>query len=344
MKSIEDDPTITPGSLQQASAVLTPKGNSVVTSVADDMFGRGGGGGGKVSPPPGPMTADMPPIPSLSLSSSTWSFQPTSQSSFNSPLSKMSMSGGGVGMKTSSQGVGWGGGDPHGGGADMWKSRQGGGGGGPPPGLSKTLPPTAAPSNGWGSLSGRWGPPQHTTWGQPPPAHALWLLLKNLTPQIDGSTLKTLCVQHGPLQSFHMYLPHGIAFAKYSTREEATKAQNALNNCVLGNTTIFADVQPEREIVALLNQLGNSGGGGGGNSQAGAAAGDGNSPWSSSRQPQPKQVVDTWGSGSQLWGGGGGGGTSSSLWGAALDSDRSTPSTASLNSFLPPDLLGGESM
>lgn len=41
--------------------------------------------------------------------------------------------------------------------------------------------------------------------------------------QIDGSTLKTLCVQHGPLQNFHLYLNHGIALAKYSTRDEANK-------------------------------------------------------------------------------------------------------------------------
>lgn len=41
--------------------------------------------------------------------------------------------------------------------------------------------------------------------------------------QIDGSTLKTLCVQHGPLQNFHLYLNHGIALAKYSMKDEANK-------------------------------------------------------------------------------------------------------------------------
>lgn len=43
--------------------------------------------------------------------------------------------------------------------------------------------------------------------------------------QIDGSTLKTLCVQHGPLQNFHLYLNQGLALARYSTREEAAKAR-----------------------------------------------------------------------------------------------------------------------
>ena len=50
-----------------------------------------------------------------------------------------------------------------------------------------------------------------------------WLLLKNLTAQIDGSTLRTLCMQHGPLHNFHLYLTHGIALVKYSNGQEAKK-------------------------------------------------------------------------------------------------------------------------
>ena len=50
-----------------------------------------------------------------------------------------------------------------------------------------------------------------------------WLLLKNLTAQIDGSTLRTLCLQHGPLTNFHLYLTHGIAMVKYSNGLEAKK-------------------------------------------------------------------------------------------------------------------------
>lgn len=46
--------------------------------------------------------------------------------------------------------------------------------------------------------------------------------------QIDGSTLKTLCIQHGPLQNFHLYLNQGLALARYSTREEAAKVRNAI--------------------------------------------------------------------------------------------------------------------
>ncbi len=30
-------------------------------------------------------------------------------------------------------------------------------------------------------------------------------------------------MQHGPLNNFHLFLNHGIALAKYSTRDEASK-------------------------------------------------------------------------------------------------------------------------
>lgn len=83
-----------------------------------------------------------------------------------------------------------------------------------------------------------------------------WLLLKNMTAQIDGSTLRTLCMQHGPLQQFQLYLNHGIALCKYSSREEANKAQMALNNCVLGNTTICAESPCESEVQSILQHLG----------------------------------------------------------------------------------------
>lgn len=72
-------------------------------------------------------------------------------------------------------------------------------------------PRTAGSGSSWST--GGWG-------------GSTWLLLRNLTPQIDGSTLKTLCLQHGPLQNFHLYLSHGLAMAKYQSREEAAKVRN----------------------------------------------------------------------------------------------------------------------
>lgn len=74
--------------------------------------------------------------------------------------------------------------------------------------------------------------------------------------QIDGPTLRTLCIQHGPLLAFHLYLNHGIALCKYSTREEANKAQMALNNCMLGSTTICAETPTESDVQNILQHLG----------------------------------------------------------------------------------------
>ena len=70
--------------------------------------------------------------------------------------------------------------------------------------------------------------------------------------QIDGSTLKTLCMQHGPLQMF--YLNQGMALVRYNTRQEAVKAQNALDSCILSNTTILAECIGETEVMQLLEQ------------------------------------------------------------------------------------------
>lgn len=173
-------------------------------------------------------------------------------------------------------------------------------------------------------------------------------------------------MQHGPLNNFHLFLNHGIALAKYSTRDEASKvsillvfvylnsnnvysichlfiqqAQGALNSCVLGNTTIFAESPAENEVHGLLQQLnqqgtsGNNWSRGGGNNQ--------NKQLQSSNTGSIQTPSDAWSTNagsSQLW--------SSALWGGpptsmdTSDPHRATPS--SLNSFLPGDLLGGESM
>lgn len=47
--------------------------------------------------------------------------------------------------------------------------------------------------------------------------------------QIDGSTLRTICMQHGPLLTFHLGLTQGSALIRYSTPQEAAKAQSALH-------------------------------------------------------------------------------------------------------------------
>lgn len=47
--------------------------------------------------------------------------------------------------------------------------------------------------------------------------------------QIDGSTLRTLCMQHGPLITFHLNLTQGSAVVRYSSKDEAAKAQKSLH-------------------------------------------------------------------------------------------------------------------
>lgn len=47
--------------------------------------------------------------------------------------------------------------------------------------------------------------------------------------QIDGSTLRTICMQHGPLLTFHLGLTQGSALIRYNSRQEAAKAQSALH-------------------------------------------------------------------------------------------------------------------
>lgn len=49
-----------------------------------------------------------------------------------------------------------------------------------------------------------------------------------------------------------MFLNHGIAIVKYSNKDEAIKAQSALNNCSLSNTTIQVNLASETEVQQYL--------------------------------------------------------------------------------------------
>uniref|UniRef100_A0A8D0L776 Trinucleotide repeat containing adaptor 6A n=1 Tax=Sphenodon punctatus TaxID=8508 RepID=A0A8D0L776_SPHPU len=127
----------------------------------------------------------------------------------------------------------------------------------PPPGLTSQKPPLSTWDNslrgGWGSSDVRYTP--GSSWGESSSGRITnWLVLKNLTPQIDGSTLRTLCMQHGPLITFHLNLPHGNALVRYSSKEEVVKAQKSLHMCVLGNTTILAEFASEEEISRFFAQ------------------------------------------------------------------------------------------
>lgn len=176
-------------------------------------------------------------------------------------------------------------------------------------------------------------------------------------------------MQHGPLQMFHLFLNHGIALAKYSTREEGLKAQSALNNCVLGNTTILADIPSEAEVQQYM-QLSNSGqqmasnplnwsnnghNGSGGTSQSATAfrntSVNANAPSNMqfSGTSNTNAAKEPSGSSSSGWntpvslGMWSFSNSGNNLWGAPTLSnahDRNIPS--SIQNLLPGDLLGGE--
>ncbi|XP_072348521.1 trinucleotide repeat-containing gene 6B protein-like isoform X6 [Scyliorhinus torazame] len=133
----------------------------------------------------------------------------------------------------------------------------------PPPGLTNQKPPSSlwssgAPrfSRGWGVQESRYA--MSSNWGDGSSGGSSrvssWLVLHNLTPQIDGSTLRTICMQHGPLITFHLNLTHGTALVRYSTKQEAAKAQTALHMCVLGNTTILAEFVSDEEVNRYFAQ------------------------------------------------------------------------------------------
>ncbi|XP_034045510.1 trinucleotide repeat-containing gene 6B protein-like isoform X2 [Thalassophryne amazonica] len=154
----------------------------------------------------------------------------------------------------------------------------------PPPGLTNQKHASASPWNsaggriarGWGGINQdpRFGP--GSAWSEGGTSKgSCWLLLRNLTPQIDGSTLKTICMQHGPLLTFHLGLTQGSALIRYSSRQEAAKAQGALHMCVLGNTTILAEFVSDEEVAHYFahSQAGGADGGNTGRSAGGGAQG-----------------------------------------------------------------------
>ncbi|XP_058851910.1 trinucleotide repeat-containing gene 6A protein-like isoform X4 [Acipenser ruthenus] len=229
----------------------------------------------------------------------------------------------------------------------------------PPPGLTGQKPPSSWDNNslrlggGWGNSDLRYTP--GSSWSDNSSGRTTnWLVLKNLTPQIDGSTLRTLCMQHGPLITFHLNLPHGNALVRYSSKEEAAKAQKSLHMCVLGNTTILAEFASEEEISRFFAQgqsmtpspgwqaLGSS------HNRMGSV--DGSHSFSNRNDLNHWNGAGLSGTGSgdlhgtSLWG------TpkySTSLWGTPGSNDtRGINSPSPINAFLPVDHLagGGESM
>ncbi|KAJ1130346.1 hypothetical protein NDU88_008699 [Pleurodeles waltl] len=217
----------------------------------------------------------------------------------------------------------------------------------PPPGLSH-----AKPSSTWGANQLGWTSSYSSgsAWSTDTSGRSSsWLVLRNLTPQIDGSTLRTLCLQHGPLITFHLNLTQGNAVVRYSSKEEAAKAQKSLHMCVLGNTTILAEFAGDEEVNRFLaqgqplpptsnwqpntgNNQGRMGPVTGSHSMVRNDTGHWNTPCLGGK-----------GSNDLLWGGVPQ--YSSSLWGPPSSEDgRVIRSPTPMNTLLPGDLLSGESI
>ncbi|XP_072560749.1 trinucleotide repeat-containing gene 6C protein-like isoform X3 [Paramormyrops kingsleyae] len=218
----------------------------------------------------------------------------------------------------------------------------------PPPGLANAKPSSAWGGSGLGLPVG-WSTTSYSagsSWGSDSSSRtSSWLVLRNLTPQIDGSTLRTLCLQHGPLLTFHLSLSQGSAVVRYSSSEEAAKAQKSLHMCVLGNTTILAEFAGEEEVNRFFAQgrsltppASNQGRLG----LAGAGPSHSTGQWSDGRVEASDS--GSGGSGTDLlWGGAPS--QYSSLWGSPRREDGGLiGSPAPISTLLPGDLLSGESL
>ncbi|XP_056153244.1 trinucleotide repeat-containing gene 6B protein isoform X2 [Lampris incognitus] len=195
----------------------------------------------------------------------------------------------------------------------------------PPPGLASQKQPSPSPwsggiprlaARGWGGGSSTTG----STWSDGSSRGSCWLVLSNLTPQIDGSTLRTICMQHGPLLTFHLGLTQGTALIRYSSKQEAAKAQSALHMCVLGNTTILAEFVSEEDVARYIAHSQAGGGGTSAGSAGSTASANGNG--GSGERGAGVSAVD---GGSTVSGSGNGApGPSSSGW-QSLDITGSAP-------------------
>ncbi|XP_077574414.1 trinucleotide repeat-containing gene 6C protein isoform X1 [Stigmatopora nigra] len=235
---------------------------------------------------------------------------------------------------------------------ELWKVPQGPRGSAapsrPPPGLTNNKPSSTWGGNSLGLAQGWSGSytSEGTTWSTDSSNRtSSWLVLRNLTPQIDGSTLRTLCMQHGPLITFHLNLTQGNAVVRYSSKDEAAKAQKSLHMCVLGNTTILAEFAGEEEVNRFF-------------AQGQSLASNNTTSWQANPGTNQNRMGVAPGSHSiGQWSSGGGGKHNggdllwggvpqySSLWGPPSGEDaRVIGSPTPINTLLPGDLLSGESM
>lgn len=306
IKSVEDDPYITPGSITRSRLSVNTIKEDYLTNL-------------------GKTTNGSPTVGSDTLNS-TWSLGPhlsKSSSSQNLVTDVKSTWSTTSGVEPAS------GLDPEfWAGSNVPKPR-------PPPGLgSKGLPQTSqgAPQPGF-SRSVSWAPGDRSafttmagSWSGQTVSNCL--ILKNLSSQMDSSTLKTVCMQHGPLQTFQYNQHYGHAVVRYSSKEEAVKAQKSLNACMLNGASILAEFIPETELARMadINQVAAS-------STSGPASSSAGSPWPSGAPPRSAPFNKTEGS---PWNGA----ATNSVWGSSMWGLPEEPRSHG-GALLPGDLLGG---
>lgn len=158
---IEDDPTITPGSIARSPIASI----SIGSAKDSDLFAH---------------SSKPSPTDSLSFSSSTWSFNPSNSNNNNFSSSISKLGGGKSAWSDAST-------------PDLWGTGLGSGGAGggktprgPPPGLSAGKNPGGFGSNGWNQRPGQGGSnwPSGGGGAGGPGWYSTWVLLKNLTAQV----------------------------------------------------------------------------------------------------------------------------------------------------------------
>ncbi|XP_041362960.1 trinucleotide repeat-containing gene 6C protein-like isoform X2 [Gigantopelta aegis] len=314
-KNVEDDPHITPGSIKRSLSV-----NVVKPDHLNNL-------------------ANVKSSPSLSgaESATTWSRDSQAMTAITSKQSWISSADTAPAISTSV--------------TDVWSlpsAKNNLTANRPPPGLSgqSKWAPGVNRQHSWaGHSDSAFTPVNSQQWDSRTSIASTCLVLRNLTPQIDGSLLRTLCVQHGPLQKFHLDLGHSQAVVCYCTKEEASKAQKALNTCVLGNTTILAEFVPESDAIRFMEQSNPSQWSQ--NSQSSYSGHPGPAPMSQgqghSRSRQTSQFYSRpdnspWnpvsssmsGGGNTMWG---------SIWGGGASTDEQISNPLHFG-----NILGGESM
>lgn len=77
-----------------------------------------------------------------------------------------------------------------------------------------------------------------------------FILIRNVSAQVDQTTLRALCSQHASGQlTYYRYIPQmTCVIVRYNTKEEANNAQNKLNSVSLGNTQIFTQPLNENDL------------------------------------------------------------------------------------------------